>query len=83
MELERTDGRLKRRQRPKIGHAAAAEFAKEGRFESVIAPSAITLAFRFTHIAYKVREYYFILINASQTSPISSLGLFSSLKSGT
>ena len=82
MELERTDGRLKRRQRPKIGHAAA-EFAKEGRFESVIAPSAITLAFRFTHIAYKVREYYFILINASQTSPISSLGLFSPLKSGT
>ena len=59
MELERTDGRLKRRQRPKIGHAAAAEFAKEGRFESVIAPSAITLAFRFTHNAHtKARKRF-------------------------
>ena len=64
MELERTDGGLKRRQRPKIGHAAAAasasaEFAKEGRFESVIAPSAITLAFRFTHNAHtKARKRF-------------------------
>ena len=73
MELDRTDGRLKRRQRPKIGHA---NVAKEGRFESVITPSANTLARCICSHCYLTKMITHQNYKKSKSiSPLTSIGI--------